>query len=57
MSKVVSLRRARKTRARDGERREADARAARHGLSKAEREAEGARAEKAARDLDGHQRE
>lgn len=52
--KVVSLSRARKDRARAARRVEADANAARHGRTKAERMAEDAAAEKARRALDGH---
>ena len=52
--KVVSLSRARKDRARAARRAEADANAARHGRTKAERDAEAARAEAARRMLDGH---
>lgn len=52
--KVVSLSRVRKTRARDDKRRSADSNAAKHGRSKAEREAEEKRTAKARADLDGH---
>jgi hypothetical protein len=57
MSKPINLRQARKARARAEKAAQADANAARHGLSRAEREIEAARA-KALRDkLDGHRRE
>jgi len=55
--KLVNLSRARKTRARDEKRRKADQNAARFGRTRAEREAEAARAAKAARDLDAHRRD
>ncbi|NKX46114.1 DUF4169 family protein [Roseicyclus persicicus] len=55
--KVVNLTRARKARARDEKRQAADANAARHGRTKAEREAEARDAERAARHLDQHRRE
>ncbi|WGW02733.1 DUF4169 family protein [Tropicibacter oceani] len=55
MSKVVNLNKVRKSRARDEKRREGDANAARHGLSKAQKDLAKARAEKARRDLDGHE--
>ena len=57
MSKVVNLRQARKARARDADRREADGNAARHGRTLAERRAEDAAAKAAARHLDGHRRD
>lgn len=56
-AKIVTLSRARKTRARDDKRRQADANAALFGRTKAEREAEARAAEKAARHLDQHKRE
>lgn len=55
--KVVSLSRLRKARARDEARRQADANAARHGRTKAEKAAEATRARKAEGDLDGHRRD
>ncbi len=55
--KVVSLSRARKTRARDDKRRQADANAAKHGRGKAEKATDAAVANKAERDLDGHRRD
>ncbi|HMO06469.1 MAG TPA: DUF4169 family protein [Paracoccaceae bacterium] len=54
---VVNLRARRKEVARRAARAQADANAAKFGRTSAERAAEAARAEKAARDLDGHQRE
>jgi hypothetical protein len=55
--KVVNLSRARKARARDDKKRQADANAARHGRSKAERQAAEAAKDRAARHLDGHERD
>lgn len=52
--KVVSLSRVRKTRARDEKRRKADSNAAKHGRTKAERDAEAKRMAKADFHLDGH---
>jgi hypothetical protein len=57
MGEVVNLRTAKKQAARKAARSVADANAAKHGRTKAERELEEARAEKAARELDGHKRE
>ena len=57
MGEVVNLRTVKKQAARKAARSDADANAAKHGRTKAERELEKARAEKAARDLDGHKRE
>ncbi|MFM7443476.1 MAG: DUF4169 family protein [Tabrizicola sp.] len=57
MGEVVNLRTVKKQAARKAARLAADANAAKHGRSKAERALEEARAEKAARDLDGHKRE
>ena len=53
--KLVNLNRARKDRARETARRQAEENAARFGRSKADRAAEAAKAEKARRDLDGHE--
>ncbi len=57
MGEIVNLNKARKAR----ERQEAEATAAanrtRHGRTKAEKALDKARAEKAARDLDGHERD
>ena len=55
--KVINLRGERKRRARDEQRAQADANAARFGRTKAEKTLEKARAEKARRDLDGHRKE
>ncbi|WP_179379873.1 DUF4169 family protein [Jannaschia marina] len=55
--KVVNLNHARKARARDAKAVRAAENAVRFGRSKSEREAEAARAGKARRDLDGHERE
>jgi hypothetical protein len=57
MGEVVNLRQAKKQAARKAARLQADANAARFGRTKADREAEKLRAEKALRDLDGHRRE
>ncbi len=57
MAEVVNLRQAKKQAARKAACAEADANAAKFGRTKAEREAEAARAAKAARALDGHRRE
>lgn len=57
MAKIASLSKARKARARDEKRATADANAAKFGRSGAEKAADKARAEKAARDLDGKKRE
>jgi hypothetical protein len=56
-AEVVNLRQARKAQERAKARAEADANAARHGRSKSEKALDKARAEKAARDLDGAKRE
>jgi hypothetical protein len=57
MAEVVNLRSARKQAARKAARAAADLNAAKHGLTKAERDIAKARAEKAAKALDGHRRE
>lgn len=54
--KVVNLNKARKSRARAGDKARADANAVKFGRTKAEKDLEKARAEKARRDLDGHER-
>ena len=54
MTKVTNLNRFRKQKARDEKRAEADANAVKHGRTKAQKALEDARAEKAARNLDGH---
>lgn len=56
MSKVVNLNRFKKRKARDDKRRAGDENAARHGVTKAETDLSKARAEKARRDLDGHEK-
>ncbi len=53
----VNLRRARKHKAREGARAEAEANAARHGQTRAGRSLRAAREELEARRLDGHRRE
>lgn len=55
--KIVNLRRARKRKAREQARAEADANAARHGQTKAEQTLCEAREDLEARRLDGHRRE
>jgi hypothetical protein len=57
MGEVVNLRTAKKQAARKAARSAADANAAKHGRTKVERDLQKARAEKAARELDGHKRE
>ena len=57
MAKPVNLNRFRKQKARAEDKARADQNAARHGRSKPEKELERIRAEKAGRDLDGHERE
>lgn len=57
MAEIVNLRQKRKEAARVAARKQADENAARHGLTKAERDLQKARAEKSARDLDGKKRE
>ena len=57
MAEIVNLRTARKAKARDDARAKADENAAKFGRSKAEKDLQAARAEKAARDFDGHARE
>jgi Domain of unknown function (DUF4169) len=54
---IVNLNTARKARAKAAARVKADENAIKHGVSKAARLAEEKRAEKAARDLDGHKRD
>jgi len=54
MTNVTNLNRFRKQKARDEKRAEADANAVKHGRTKAQKSLEDARAEKAARNLDGH---
>ena len=57
MSQPVNLNRFRKQKARAEDKARADENAARFGRSKAERQRDAAKAEKAARDLDGHKTE
>jgi hypothetical protein len=57
MAEIVNLRQAKKRAARKAARLVADANAAKHGRTKAERTLEKARAEKAVCDLDNHRRE
>ena len=57
MAEIVNLRQAKKQAARKAARAKGDENAAKFGRTKAERELQEARAEKAARDLDGHRRE
>ncbi|CUX81947.1 MAG: protein of unknown function containing DUF4169 domain [Roseibaca calidilacus] len=54
MSKIVNLRTIRKQAARDAKRRAGDANAARHGRSRAERQADQTQADKARAHLDAH---
>lgn len=54
---LVSLARARKDRARSAQKAEADANALRFGRTRAERAADEARADRAARSLDAHRRD
>ncbi|WP_121629674.1 DUF4169 family protein [Tropicibacter alexandrii] len=57
MSKVVNLTRFRKQKAREDKRRAGDENAVRHGVSKAQKSLDQARADKDRRDLDGHELE
>lgn len=57
MAEIVNLRQAKKQAARKAARAKGDENAAKFGRTKAERELQEARAEKAARDLDGHRRD
>lgn len=57
MKKVVNLNQYRKQKARDTKRAAADENAARHGRTKAERQLEEARAQKARDTLEGHRRD
>jgi Domain of unknown function (DUF4169) len=57
MAEIVNLRTAKKQAARKAARAKADENAAKFGWTKAERESERMRTEKAARDLDAHRRE
>jgi Domain of unknown function (DUF4169) len=57
MAEIVNLRQVKKQAARKAARVVADTNAAKHGRTKAARDLEKARAEKAAKTLDGHKRE
>jgi hypothetical protein len=57
MGEVVNLRTKRKQAARDEARARGDAQAAKHGLSKGQKDLAKARADKATRDLDAHKRD
>jgi chorismate mutase len=57
MAEVVNLRQMRKAAARAAARAKADQNAALHGRTRAEKQIERARTEKADRDLDGHARD
>jgi len=57
MAEVVNLRSARKAKEREKSRATGDVNAAKFGRTKAEKDLEKARADKARRDLDGHARE
>jgi hypothetical protein len=57
MSKVTNLNRVRKAKARAEKRAKGDENAVKFGRTRAEKELDHARAEKAARDLDGHRKE
>lgn len=57
MAKIVNLRAARKAKERETSRATGDQNAAKFGRTKAEKDLEKVRAEKARRDLDGHARE
>jgi hypothetical protein len=57
MSKVINLNKARKARARDDRRAQADENAVKFGRTKAQKGIEGAEADKAARELDGHKQD
>ncbi|MEZ5753036.1 MAG: DUF4169 family protein [Paracoccaceae bacterium] len=57
MAQIINLRTRRKQAERDDARKSADANAAKHGRTKAEKSLTKARADKAERDLDAHRRE
>jgi len=57
MAEIVNLRAARKAETRQKARAKGDENAVKFGRTKAEKDLEKARAEKARRDLDGHERE
>ena len=57
MAEIVNLSRKRKEAARRAARQKGDENAAKHGLTKAERDLQKARAEQARANLDGHEKE
>lgn len=57
MAEIINLRAVRKAKDRDAARAKGDENAAKFGRTKAEKSLEAAQAEKARRDLDGHERE
>lgn len=57
MAEIINLRQAKKQAARKAAKAQGDANAARFGRSKADKDLDRARADKAARDLDGHKRD
>lgn len=57
MAEIINLRAVRKAKERQEDRTQADANAVKYGRRKADKALETARAEKAKRDLDGHERE
>lgn len=57
VSKIVNISRFRKQKAREEKRQAGGAAALRHGVGKAQKALDDARARKAKRDLDGHERE
>jgi hypothetical protein len=57
MAEIINLRAVRKAKTRLRNRAQADENTVKFGRTKAEKETEAARAEKARRDLDGHERE
>ena len=57
MAEIINLRAARKAKDRQNARAKGDENAAKFGRTKAEKELEQAQADKAKRDLDGHERE
>lgn len=57
MPEPINLNKARKARAKSGKRAQADANAVKFGRTKAEKARDRIEAEKAKRDLDGHERE
>ncbi len=57
MAKIVSLKTVRKQKSRQEKRQAGDENAARHGMSKAQKSLDSARADKARRDLDAHRKD